>query len=55
MTGSKISAQSRRQPRRAILVSGLPLELFNAEYRRQDAAMVARTGLEKMPAIVAAI
>ena len=32
----------------------LSLELFNGEYWRQDPARVARTGLEKMKAVVAA-
>ena len=33
---------------------GLSLELFNPEYWQQDALVVARTGLEKMKAVVAA-
>ena len=32
----------------------LSLELFNREYWKQDAMLVARTGLEKMKAVVAA-
>jgi 2-keto-myo-inositol isomerase len=32
----------------------LSLELFNREYWKQDALNVARTGLEKMRAVVAA-
>ena len=32
----------------------LSLELFNRDYWKQDAALVARTGLEKMKAAVAA-
>ena len=31
------------------------LELFNREYWKQDARMVARTGLEKMRAIVTSV
>lgn len=45
-------ARMLRELRRAGFRGVLSLELFNREYWKQDAALVARTGLEKMRAVV---
>jgi sugar phosphate isomerase/epimerase len=43
-----------RELRRSGFRGVLSLELFNREYWKQDALAVARTGLEKMQAVVRA-
>jgi 2-keto-myo-inositol isomerase len=43
-----------RDLRRLGFAGFLSLELFNRDYWKQDAALVARTGLEKMRAVAEA-